>query len=344
MKKPSRSFASDNNAGVHPQILEAIGRANEGHVIAYGDDPFTAAAVKQFKRQLGKEIDVYFVFGGTGANVLGLKAVTQPYHAVVCAETAHINVDECGAPERFSGCKLLAAKTTDGKLTPDHIKPFLHGIGFEHHVQPRVVSISQSTEMGTVYTPQELTTLAAFAHARGMLLHMDGARISNAAVSLGLSLKQITRNVGVDVLSFGGAKNGMMYGEAVVFFDPNLSREFKYLRKQGTHLPSKMRFISAQFEALLADDLWRRNAEHANRMALVLARALADVPNIQLTQPVESNGVFAIIPPQFVPQLQKHYFFYVWNEETSEVRLMTSFDTTEEDIETFVRLVKKIVR
>jgi threonine aldolase len=198
--------------------------------------------------------------------------------------------------------------------------------------------------MGTVYTPQELTTLAAFAHARGMLLHMDGARISNAAVSLGLSLKQITRNVGVDVLSFGGAKNGMMYGEAVVFFDPNLSREFKYLRKQGTHLPSKMRFISAQFEALLADDLWRRNAEHANRMALVLARALADVPNIQLTQPVESNGVFAIIPPQFVPQLQKHYFFYVWNEETSEVRLMTSFDTTEEDIETFVRLVKKIVR
>ena len=344
MKKPSRSFASDNNAGVHPQILEAIGRANEGHVIAYGDDPFTAAAVKQFKRQLGKEIDVYFVFGGTGANVLGLKAVTQPYHAVVCAETAHINVDECGAPERFSGCKLLAAKTADGKLTPDHIKPFLHGIGFEHHVQPRVVSISQSTEMGTVYTPQELTTLAAFAHARGMLLHMDGARISNAAVSLGLSLKQITRNVGVDVLSFGGAKNGMMYGEAVVFFDPNLSREFKYLRKQGTHLPSKMRFISAQFEALLRDDLWRRNAEHANRMALVLARALADAPNIQLTQPVESNGVFAIIPPQFVPQLQKHYFFYVWNEETSEVRLMTSFDTTEEDIETFVRLVKKIVR
>lgn len=344
MKKPSRSFASDNNAGVHPQILEAIGRANEGHVIAYGDDPFTAAAVKQFKRQLGKEIDVYFVFGGTGANVLGLKAVTQPYHAVVCAETAHINVDECGAPEKFSGCKLLAAKTADGKLTPDHIKPFLHGIGFEHHVQPRVVSISQSTEMGTVYTPQELTTLAAFAHARGMLLHMDGARISNAAVSLGLSLKQITRDAGVDVLSFGGAKNGMMYGEAVVFFDPNLSREFKYLRKQGTHLPSKMRFISAQFEALLRDDLWRRNAEHANRMALVLARALADVPNIQLTQPVESNGVFAIIPPQFVPQLQKHYFFYVWNEETSEVRLMTSFDTTEEDIETFVRLVKKIVR
>jgi len=342
--KPSRSFASDNNAGVHPQIMDAMARANEGHVIAYGDDPFTAAAVKQFQRHFGKEIDVYFVFGGTGANVLGLKAVTQPYHAVICAETAHINVDECGAPEKFTGCKLLAAKTADGKLTPDHIKPFLHGVGFEHHVQPRVVSISQSTEMGTVYTPQELTTLAAFAHSRGMLLHMDGARISNAAASLGRNFKQITRNCGVDVLSFGGAKNGMMYGEAVVFFDKSLSREFKYLRKQGTHLPSKMRFISAQFEALLSNDLWKLNAEHANRMAQVLARALGQVPQIRITQKVESNGVFAIIPPHFVPQLQKHYFFYVWNEETSEVRLMTSFDTTEEDIDMFVRLVRRIVQ
>lgn len=342
--KPSRSFASDNNAGVHPQILEAIARANEGHVVAYGDDHFTAAAVKQFQRHFGKDIDVYFVFGGTGANVLGLKAVTESYHAVICAETAHINVDECGAPEKFTGCKLLAAKTADGKLTPDHLKPFMHGIGFEHHVQPRVVSISQSTEMGTVYTPNELTELAAFAHGQGMLLHMDGARISNAAASLRLNLKQITRNAGVDVLSFGGAKNGMMYGEAVVFFDKTMSREFKYLRKQGTHLPSKMRFISAQFEALLRDDLWRRNAEHANRMAQILARSLEQIPQIQLTQKVDSNGVFAIIPPHFIPQLQRSYFFYVWNEEISEVRLMTSFDTTEEDIETFMKLVRRVVR
>jgi threonine aldolase len=342
--RPSRSFASDNNAGVHPQIIEAIARANEGHVVAYGDDHFTAAAVKQFQRHFGKDIDVYFVFGGTGANVLGLKAVTESYHAVVCAETAHINVDECGAPEKFTGCKLLAAKTADGKLSPDHIKPSMHGIGFEHHVQPRVVSISQSTEMGTVYTPNELTELAAFAHGQGMLLHMDGARISNAAASLRLNLKQITRNCGVDVLSFGGAKNGMMYGEAVVFFDKTMSREFKYLRKQGTHLPSKMRFISAQFEALLRDDLWRRNAEHANRMAQILARALEQVPHVRITQKVESNGVFAIIPPHFVPQLQKSYFFYVWNEETSEVRLMTSFDTTEEDIETFMKLVRRVLR
>ena len=342
--KPSRSFASDNNAGVHPQILEAITGANEGHVIAYGDDPFTAAAVKQFQRHFGKDIDVYFVFGGTGANVLGLKSITESHHGIICAETAHINVDECGAPEKFTGCKLLPAKTVDGKLTAQICKPLIHGIGFEHHVQPRVISISQSTEMGTVYTPDELTALAAFAHGQGMLLHMDGARISNAAASLRLNLKQITRNVGVDVLSFGGAKNGMMYGEAVVFFDKSFSREFKYLRKQGTHLPSKMRFISAQFEALLRDDLWRRNAEHANRMAQILAQALTEVPRIQLTQKVESNGVFAIIPPQFVQQLQKSYFFYVWNEEISEVRLMTSFDTTEEDIETFVKLVKRVVR
>ena len=343
-KSQKRSFASDNNAGVHPDILRAIVAANEGHVIAYGDDAYTGAAVQTFRNEFGKEIDVYFVFGGTGANVLGLKAITQTFQAIVCAETAHINVDECGAPEKFTGCKLLVAHTTDGKLTPDNIKPFLHGIGFEHHVQPRVVSISQSTEMGTVYKPAELKALSRFAHSQNMLVHMDGARIANAAASLKVRLKHITRDAGVDVLSFGGAKNGMMYGEAVVFFDKGLSRDFKYLRKQGMHLPSKMRFISAQFEALLSDDLWRRNALHANRMAQLLAGALQQIPQIRITQPVESNGVFAIVPAKFVPQLQKSYFFYVWNEETSEVRFMTSFDTTEDDLDKFIRLVKKTVR
>jgi threonine aldolase len=343
-RKPSRSFASDNNAGVHPRILEAIVAANEGHVIAYGDDPFTQAATAKFKEHFGDETDVYFVFGGTGANVLGLKALTEPYHAILCAETAHINVDECGAPEKFTGSKLLAANTADGKLTPDHLKPFLHGIGFEHHVQPRVVSISQATEMGTVYTQNELQSLARFAHERDMFLHMDGARISNAAASLGVTLRALTRDTGVDVLSFGGAKNGMMYGEAVVFFDKSLSHDFKYLRKQGTHLPSKMRFISAQFEALLTGDLWRKNAEHANRMAQILARELTQVPQVRLTQKVESNGVFAIVPPGYIPTLQQSYFFYVWNEEISEVRLMTSFDTTEVDIEAFVKLLKQTLR
>lgn len=341
---PKRSFASDNNAGVHPEVLRAVVGANDGHVIAYGDDPYTAKALQKFRGEFGRDIDVYFVFGGTGANVLGLRAITQSFQAIVCAESAHINVDECGAPEKFTGCKLLATPTKDGKLTPDLIRKFLHGIGFEHHVQPRVVSISQATEMGTVYKLAELKALTDFAHGQNLLLHMDGARIANAAASLNVSLKRITRDAGIDVLSFGGAKNGMMYGEAVVFFDKSLSRDFKYLRKQGTHLPSKMRFISAQFEALLSNDLWRRNALHANRMAQLLVRALERVPKIKITQPVESNGVFAIVPDKFVPQLQKSYFFYVWNEETSEVRFMTSFDTTEDDIDKFIRLVKKIVR
>src|SRR5215213_6687234 len=300
-----RSFASDNNAGVHPEVIEAIRAANEGHVIAYGDDPFTTRAIKLFQKHFGRDIAVHFVFGGTGANVLGLKAITKPYEAIICAETAHVNVDECGAPENFTGCKLLTVSTPDGKLRIEQIKPLLHGIGVEHHVQPAVITISQATEMGTVYTKKELKTLAGFAHDHGMLLHVDGARLSNAAVSLDASLKEITADAGVDVLSFGGTKNGMMYGEAVVFFDPKLAAEFKYIRKQGMHLPSKMRFISAQFEALLSGDLWHRSAAHSNRMAQMLGSELAKVPQVQLTQPIESNGVFAVIPSEYVPQLQK---------------------------------------
>jgi threonine aldolase len=339
-----RSFASDNNAGVHPEIIDALRATNEGHVVAYGDDPFTDRATKIFQKHFGKDVAVFFVFGGTGANVLGLKAITNSYEAVVCAETAHINVDECGAPEKFTGCKLLSVKSPDGKLRPDDIKPFLHGIGFEHHVQPRVISVSQATEMGTVYTKNELKTLSRFAHDHNMLLHVDGARISNAAVSLNASFKEITAEAGVDVLSFGGAKNGMMYGEAVVFFDKKLASDFKYIRKQGMHLPSKMRFISAQFETLLGGDLWRRSAAHANRMARVLASELEKIPQIRLTQPVEANGVFAEIPEKFVPALQKKYFFYVWNEETSECRFMASFDTSEDDVREFVALVRKTVK
>lgn len=339
-----RSFASDNNAGVHPEMIDAIRAANEGHVVAYGDDPFTARAVKVFQKHFGKDIAVYFVFGGTGANVLGLKAITNTYEAVICAETAHINVDECGAPEKFTGCKLLSLRTPDGKLRVEQIKPLLHGVGFEHHVQPRVISVSQATEMGTVYTKTELKTLARFAHDNNMLLHVDGARIANAAASLNASLKDITVDAGVDVLSFGGAKNGMMYGEAVVFFNKKLGENFKYIRKQGMHLPSKMRFISAQFETLLSGDLWRRSASHANRMARVLASELEKVPGIKLTQPVEANGVFAVIPEQHIAALQKKYFFYVWNEEISECRFMASFDTTEADIRDFVALVRKVVK
>src|SRR3954451_10362073 len=344
MPQAKRSFASDNNAGVHPKVLDAMARANVGHVVAYGDDVYTASALKKFRDEFGEDTEVYFVFSGTGANVLGLKAVTEPYHAIMCADTAHINVDECGAPERFTGCKLLTVPTADGKLKPALLTPLLHGIGVEHHVQPRVISISQSTEMGTVYTVEEIKELADFAHKNNLLLHVDGARIANAAVSLNKSLREITRDAGVDVLSFGGAKNGMMYGEAVVFFKPELATGFKFMRKQGSHLASKMRFISAQFDALLTGNLWKQNAAHANRMAKLLSTELAAIPQIKITQKVEANGVFAIIPHKFVPMLQKQYFFYVWNPEISEVRLMTSFDTTEDDIEKFVRLLRRIVK
>ena len=339
-----RSFASDNNAGVHPEVIDAIRAANEGHVLAYGNDPFTARATKLFQKHFGRDVAVYFVFGGTGANVLGLKTITKSHQAIICADTAHVNTDECGAPEKYTGCKLLTVSTPDGKLRVENIKPLLHGIGVEHHVQPRVIQISQATEMGTVYTKKELKTLTNFAHDHGLLVHVDGARLCNAAVSLGSSLKEITADVGVDVLSFGGTKNGMIYGEAVVFFDPKMAGEFKYIRKQGMQLSSKMRFISAQFEAMLSGDLWRRGPEHANRMARLLASELAQVPQIRITQPVDANGVFAVIPKKYIPALQKKYFFYVWDEEMSEVRLMASFDTTEEDIRDFVNFVRKTVK
>jgi threonine aldolase len=341
--KPSRSFASDNNAGVHPEILAAISAVNVGHVVGYGADRYTQAAIEKFKQHFGESINVHFVFGGTAANVIGLQAITRPHNAVICMEMAHINTDECGAPEKFTGCKLLTVSGEDGKIRIDEIEGLLHGVGDQHHVQPKVISISQSTEMGTVYTPSEIRALADFAHRHQMLLHMDGARISNAAVSLGVSLRAITADVGVDVLSFGGTKNGMMYGEAIVFFNPALAADLKYIRKQGMQLASKMRFISAQFGALLSNDLWRQNAAHANRMAALLAREIERIPKIRITQKVESNGVFAIVPRDCVPALLDEYFFYVWNEATSEVRWMTSFDTTEEDIEKFAELLRKTV-
>jgi threonine aldolase len=336
-----RGFASDNNAGVHPRVMDALGAAGGGHVLAYGDDAFTERAVARFREQFGADVEVFFVFGGTGANVAGLAEMARPHEAVVCAETAHINVDECGAPERFAGCKLLALRAADGKLTPALVEPLLSRAGDQHHVQPRVVSISQATELGTVYTAAQIKALAEFAHARGMLLHVDGARIANAAAHLGISLREMTTEAGVDVLSFGGTKNGMMYGEAVVFFDPARARDFKFTRKQAAQLPSKMRFIAAQFDALLTEDLWLRNAARANRMARLLAGELEKIPRVKLTQSVESNAVFALLPREQVAAIQQRFFFYVWNEETSEVRLMCSFDTTEEDVRELVSVIKE---
>jgi threonine aldolase len=341
--KPARSFASDNNAGVHPGVLQAIARANQGHAVGYGDDAWTQSAVGKFKQQFGSDIEVFMVFNGTAANCLSLKALTNSYHAVICAEAAHIYTDECGAPEKFTGCKLIPVPTRDGKLSVESVGHACHGIGDQHHVQPRVISITQATEVGTVYKPHEIKSLARFAHEHGMFLHVDGARIANAAASLGQTLRQATRDLGVDVLSFGGTKNGALGAEAVVFFDKTLCQDFLYLRKQGMQLASKMRFISAQFNALLADDLWMKSAQHANRMARLLEKQLREIPQVKIVYKVEANGVFAKVPRKAIPRLLKRYFFYVWNEEQSVVRWMCSFDTTEQDVRQFARFVAETV-
>jgi threonine aldolase len=338
-----KGFASDNYSGVHPQILKALSEVNIDHAPSYGGDVYTEKAVHQFKQLLGESVEVYFTFIGTAANVLGLKALTQPHHAVICTETAHINVDECGAPERFTGCKLLTVPTLDGKLRVADIEKFQSLVDFEHHVQPKVVSISQTTELGTLYTPDEIKVLADYAHSHNMYLHMDGARIANAAAALNMPIKKFTFDCGVDVLSFGGTKNGMMYGEAIVFANASLCENFKYIRKQGMQLASKMRYISAQFLAYFSDDLYLKTARHANAMAQRLAEKLKDIPEIKITQNPAANGVFAKLPKEMIKPLQERYFFYEWNEQNCEVRFMCSWDTTETEIEDFVVLTKSLM-
>jgi threonine aldolase len=338
-----KSFASDNNSGVHPKIIEALNQANNGHAVGYGDDPITKKAVEKLKQLFKSDVDVYFVFTGTAANVLSIATICKPYHAVICADTSHLHVDECGAPERFTGCKLITVPSSDGKLHVDLIKPYLEGFDFEHHVQPLLISVTQSTELGTVYAPGEIKEIARLAHENNMYLHIDGARIANALVSLDCTINEITSDVGVDVVSFGGTKNGMMFGESVIFFNKNLSQEFKYIRKQGMHLYSKMRFASAQFVAYLENDLWLKNAAHSNKMAKLLEKEINKIPQIKITRPVESNGVFAIVPETIIEPLREKYFFYTWDEHTSEVRWMCSFDTTEEDIMDFVAAIKNLL-
>ena len=341
--KPARSFASDNNASVHPEVMQAIAAANEGHTVAYGDDRYTQSALRKIEKHFGAGARAFMVFNGTAANVLSLSALTAPYHAVICAEAAHVYVDECGAPEKHTGCKLIPVPTVNGKLTVEAVESAYHGIGDQHHVQPRAISITQSTEVGTVYKPQEIKALAKFAHDRDMFLHVDGARIANAAASLGLTLRQATRDLGVDVLSFGGTKNGAMGAEAVVFFDKKLGGDFRFLRKQGMQLSSKMRFISAQFDALLTNDLWLRNAQHSNRMAKLLERELKKIPQVKIAYPVEANGVFAFIPRPAIRKIMQRYFFYMWDEQQSMVRWMCSFDTTEDDVKQFAAFVATAV-
>ncbi len=339
----SHTFASDNYSGVHPDVMDALIRANKGHAGSYGSDEYTTKAIQKFKENFGNNIEVFFVYNGTGANILGLSTLTQSYNSIICSDLAHIHVDESTASEKFTGCRQVTIPTKDGKIYPHEIEAKIQRVDDQHHPQPKVVSISQSTEYGTVYTPDEIAGISTVAKRHGLYFHMDGSRIANAAVSLNKDFKSFTSDLGVDVLSFGGTKNGLMFGEAIVFFNIELARDFKFIRKQGMQLHSKMRFISAQFEALLSNGLWKKNASHANAMAKLLEKELTKIPGVQVTQAVDANGVFATMPPEVIPALQAEQFFYIWTEKISEVRLMCSFDTTEEDIRRFIAKTRDLL-
>jgi threonine aldolase len=340
---PERHFASDNFSGAHPAILDALVAANRGHVPGYGDDPYTAAAEAALRRLLGDEARIFFAFNGTGANVVALAAALRPYQAVICPAEAHLNVDECGAFERFAGGKIIGVATRDGKLTPADVERHVGQIGNVHHVQPAAISISQSTEVGTVYSVAEVRALGAVAREHNLLFHVDGARLANAAVALGVDLGTLLTATGVDVCTFGGTKNGLLFGEAIVFpkYHPAIE-SLPFTRKQGMQLASKMRFVAAQFSALLHDDLWRRNALHANAMAHRLAERLRTIEGVRLAYPVQANGVFAAIAPEFVAPLQAERRFYVWDETASIVRWMAAFDTRESDVDDFAAAIARI--
>ncbi|MDR6559016.1 threonine aldolase [Arthrobacter pascens] len=335
-----RGFASDNYSGVHPEVLAALAAANEGHQVSYGEDDYTARLQELMEQHFGEGIECFPVFNGTGANVLSLQSLLPRWGAVVCASTAHINMDENGAPERIGGIKLLQVPTPDGKLTPELIDREAWGWGDEHRAQPLAVSITQTTELGTCYTPEEVRAIATHVHAKGMKLHMDGARLANAAAHLGVPLRAFTRIAGVDILSFGGTKNGLLFGELVVALNPEAAHGLLFLRKMNMQLASKMRFMSAQFIALLEGDLWLRSASHANAMAARLRAGVESVPGVELSQKTESNGVFAILPEGVADKLRKSFRFYDWNEAAREVRWMCSFDTTEEDVDAFVEAIR----
>lgn len=337
-----KSFASDNYSGIHPQILEAIIHANGDHEISYGDDIYTQKAQNLFENIFGK-VHVLFAFNGTGANVISLKCCTLPFQAIICAETAHINADECGAPTQSIGASLITLPTKNGKLTPELILPLLNRTGNVHNTQPKVISISQSTELGTVYSVDELKTLCDFAHEHHMYVHVDGARISNAIASLSIGIKEATVDCGVDIMTFGGTKNGLLIGEVVLIFNNELAKYAAFYQKQSAQLFSKNRFIAAQFIALLTDDLWLKMAQHSNKMAKLLEEEIIRIPEIKITQNVDANAVFAILPTHITSKLQEKYRFYVWNEQTNEVRWMCSFDTTADEVKDFANTIKNFL-
>ncbi|MFC9590255.1 threonine aldolase family protein [Streptomyces sp. NPDC056944] len=336
-----RGFASDNYAGAHPEVLAALALANEGHQVAYGEDQYTDHLQRIMHSHFGPTAEAFPVFNGTGANVTALQALTDRWGAVICAESAHINVDEGGAPERMGGLKLLTVPTPDGKLTPELIDRQAWGWEDEHRAMPQVVSITQNTELGTVYTVEEIRAIVEHAHAKGMKVHLDGARIANAAASLDVPMRAFTNAVGVDVISYGGTKNGMLFGEAVVVLNPDAVSHMKHLRKLSMQLASKMRFVSVQLEALLAKDLWLRNARHANAMARRLAAGVREVDGVEILYPVQANAVFARLPHEVSRRLQERFRFYFWDEAAGDVRWMCAFDTTEDDVDAFLQALKE---
>ena len=341
---PSHSFASDNVASAHPHVIEALIAANTGSAGPYGDDPWTRRATRKFRDLLEADVEILLTYGGTGANVVALQSTLAPHEAVICPSCAHINVEECGAAERFTGAKLIDIPSDDGKLHPDAITNLLRPAHGEHNVKPKVLAISQVTELGTVYTIDEITGLAELAHAHGLLLFMDGARIANAAATLGCSLPELTVDAGVDVLTFGGTKNGLLYGEAVIYLRPELATRARFARKQAGQLASKMRFIAAQFDALLTDQLWLDNARNANHTAALLADRIADTPNVEILRAPQANSIFAHLPEPAIEPLQNWSFFWTWDESKNLVRWMTSFATTETDVARFADGVQHFTR
>ena len=336
-----RGFASDNYSGIHPEVLDAIARVNDGHQVAYGDDDVTIKLGKRFRFHFGDHAQVFPVFNGTGANVVAIQAMTKPWEAVICATSAHLNVDEGGAPEKTGRLKLWTIPTADGKLTPELIDKQAWGFGDVHRAQPAVVTITQSTELGTLYSVDEIKAITQHAHDLGMLVHLDGARISNAAAALGTGFREFTTDAGVDVLSFGGTKNGAMGSEAVVILNPDLATAIPYLRKTSMQLASKMRFVSAQLDALLTDDLWLRNARHSNAMARKLEQGVRQISGVDVVHPVQANAVFAILPSAVTARLQHRFRFYTWDQATGEVRWMCSWDTSDEDVDGFVAAIRE---
>lgn len=342
MQEISRGFGSDNHSGVHPELLEAIQQVNTGHAPAYGIDNYSQNAKTILKEHFGSKADIFWTLTGTASNVLCIEALAQPYQSILCTEMSHLNVDECGAPERWTGSKLIACQSTNGKLTIDALKPHLIRGGDQHFSQPRVLSITQPTEVGTLYSLDEIKSLVEFAKSKGLLVHVDGARLSNAAVALNCSFSALTTELGIDAISLGGSKSGFLLGEAVIFPNGDPTGHFAFMRKQALQLPSKTRFIGAQFERFFGTSLWKDIAQKSLDMANYLKQAIEDIPGVTISYPVESNAVFAEIPKSWIKPARRKFFFYVWNPDKSQVRLMTSFDTSRNEIDALAALFRQL--